>query len=335
MKKKNHMNNKAASQVKVYAYLTPDPLDEDSCLETECMEWLPGFDSNEDSEDGMHPFHRDENIALFKSIEFITVIHFRKSLKNLFPLLQDHLFDHIQIAIDHQGLISRGTSMAAYDYGNSSPEMGKYVMHASQEMIASYINVDYDWTKLSLKKSLVWEHEIIHLLDTWEVVRSCVYKSSNSAENKFTYYLLSYRIEGIAELYYLLNAGYKEINSVEAATKAFQKGIQQVQQRMAEGEMSKDDWERDVFSDMDCYEAGPWLLLDMLRSFEGYWHEELIDEALNSITAGKPLERSKILEIVKIALRVKLEYFLEYIKPLVPEYRLGVPAALTNQLVLN
>lgn len=319
------MKNKTASKVKVYAYLTPDPMDGDSGVEPAWMEWLQGFDSDEDAEDGIHPFHRDENIALMKVIEMTTVHHFRKSLKNLFPLLTNHLFNHIQIAIDHLGMISRGTSVAAYDYGYSSPEMGKYVMHASQDLVNNYINHNYDWTKLSLKKSLTWEHEIIHMLDHWEVIRSCVYKLSASSENKFTYYLLSYRIEGIAELYYLLNAGYKEVNSVEAAKKAFQKGVEQVQHKMMTGEMTGDDWDKDIFSNMDCYEAGPWLILDMLRSFEGYWHEELIDKALKKIAAGQPLERSKILEIIRIALRVKMEYFLAYINPQVPAYSNGIP----------
>lgn len=329
------MKNRTASQVKVYAYLTPDPLDDDSCVEVEWMGWLKGFDPVEDPEEGIPPFFKDENIALMKLVELTTANHFRKSLKNLFPLLKNHLFDHIQIAIDHLQIISRDTAVAAYDYGRSSPEKGQYVMHASQDLIQHYIHWNYDWTKLSLQKYLIWEHEIIHLLDHWEVVKSGVYRASASGENKFTYYLLSYRNEGLADLFYLLNAGYKEVDSIDAAKKAFQKGVQKVQQRMYAGEMTKDDWNKEIFSGMDCYEAGPWLMMDLLRSFEGCWHEKMIDKALSKIVTGQPLERSKILEIMRIALRVKLEDFLDYIQPLVPAYKMDVPVGLTKQLTLN
>jgi hypothetical protein len=328
------MNKTKADKVNVYAYLTPDPLDDDSTLETEWMEWIPGFNAQED-EDGSHPFFRDENIALFKAIELTTVSHFRKSLRNLSVLLTNHLFDHIQIAIDHLGIVSRDTSVASYDYGNSQPEMGKYVMHASRSLMSAYIKAGHDLTKLSPYTAVTWEHEIIHLLDHWEVVKSCVYKSSALAINKFTYYLLSYRNEGLADLFYLLNGRYHEVNSIEAAKTAFDSAVQRVQHKMLEKDMTDDEWNQEIFSEMDCYEAGPWLMLDLLRSFEGCWHERLIDEALLQITKREPLSHLKTLYIIRIALRVKTEDFLDYIMPLVPKYKQTVHAELLDQLVLN
>lgn len=328
------MNKTKADKVNVYAYLTPDPLDEDSTVEAEWMEWIPGFNAQED-EDGSHPFFRDENIALFKAIELTTVSHFRKSLRNLSVLLTNHLFDHIQIAIDHLGIVSRDTSVASYDYGNSQPEMGKYVMHASRSLMSAYIKAGHDLTKLSPYTAVTWEHEIIHLLDHWEVVKSCVYKSSALEINKFTYYLLSYRNEGIADLFYLLNAGYDKVNSIEAAKTVFESAVLAVQHKMFEKDMTHDEWDQEVFSDMDCYEAGPWLMLDLLRSFEGYRHEQLIDEALLKISKREPLSHLKTLFIIRIALRVTTEDFLYYTKPLLPKYKKDVHAELLEQVVLN
>ena len=50
---------------------------------------------------------------------------------------------------------------------------------------------------------------------------------------------------------------------------------------------------------------------------------------------GEPLSHLKTLAIIRIALRVKTEDFLDYIMPLVPKYKQGVHAELLDQLVLN
>ena len=79
--------------------------------------------------------------------------------------------------------------------------------------------------KLGLKYNTIWEHEIIHLLDHYESLKASVYAETNVAADYFKYYLLGFRIEGVAELYFLLKGGREDIKTMSEAKDKFEKNL--------------------------------------------------------------------------------------------------------------
>jgi hypothetical protein len=66
------------------------------------------------------------------------------------------------------------------------------------------------------------------------------------------------------------------------------------------------------FKTYDFYELGPWIVLDVLNTFEGGFHTELVSSIVKQVEEGKAIEHDKILEIIKIALRIKLHEFINF-----------------------
>ena len=300
------------SEVNVYAYLAPHPLEEDSFIEPEELDWIPGFNAIEIGENGEHPLFREENIEIYNKIESTTVEHFRKGLNNLWPLLNEHMIDHMQIAIDLTGIISSKSSLAGYNFDRSSPAKGKYVFHLDQGLMVKYVEVLNNLSTLGFRTSTTWEHELIHLLDHWEIVKSSTYRESNSIDENFKHFLMKYREEGIAELYFLLNGGYDDVKSIDEAKDAFRNHVKQTREKIVASELNNEKLRNEIFSGFEFYEVGPWLILDMLKTFEGGWQSENIEQAIHKICSKEVIEKEKILDIIKIALRIKSNEFLYY-----------------------
>ena len=81
----------SAQELKINAYLSPNPLDEDSFIEEEWISWLPGYIKGE-TEDGMPSYYHDSNIALFENIESFTAELFKKATERIWHLLNEHHF---------------------------------------------------------------------------------------------------------------------------------------------------------------------------------------------------------------------------------------------------
>jgi hypothetical protein len=302
------------SNVKVSAYLTPHPLDEDSEMEYEWLSWIPGYDSTEIGEDGTYPLYRDENIALYEKIELITEKHFRKGLENIWPLLNDHVLVRMSIAIDILGLLSSKTSLAGYNFEYSKPEKGKYTFHLDSNLLAKYVQELNGNDVLDLKDSFTWEHEIIHLLDHWEIIRSSIYQLSDSLQENFKYSILKYREEGIAELYYFLKGGSGDITSLKEAKKLFVQKIEENLQLIESKDLTNGQLREKLYSGYSFYALGPWLILDMLKSFEGGWNENKIHSIFDKIENKYIISEEEIIDIIQVALRIKCDEFIEYVK---------------------
>lgn len=309
------MNYTNAKAIKVISYLSPDPLDEDSGIEPEFLEWIPGFDSTDTDDE--YSLYRESNVAIYEKIQDFVSDQFRKGLENMFPLLKDHLFKNIQISIDLFGMIFQSnTALASYSPEFSQPEKGKYLFNIHHRLFCKYIKEMNGEKVENFDDSFIWEHELIHLLDHYEIVRGSLYKASNSSDEIFKYQLLKYREEGIADLYSLLNANFSTIRTEEEAKKQFLLKMNQAKTRLSSSLEINETIKNEILSGYHFYEIGPWLIMDLLKQFEGGWFADTINESFESIKNGKPVTKETLLDIIKIACRIRVEDFLFYVEAL-------------------
>jgi len=306
--------NENADSVNINAYLSPHPLDEDSHLDDEVFKCIPGFDDRSIDEDGIHPFFRDNNIEIYKRIENLTENMFRSAIKNIWPLLNNYIITRISIAIDYSGMLFDSNSLAAYNYVNSRPEHGYYRFDLTRSFLIRQLHKLEAGEDLSLKFNTTWEHELVHLLDHWNSVKSSLFRDSSKPEECYKYFLLQYRTEGIAELYYLLKGGRDDVKKMSDALLRFKDKVEKIKREIFSESSVSEELKETISKDYDFYEIGPWVILNYLKSHEGGFHADFIDSIINRIEKSEVIEQNEILETIKIALRIKSEEFLlEYI----------------------
>jgi len=308
-------NNIDTTSVNAYAYLYPHPLDIETNgdFEVDEISWIPGFDSSDIGEDGEYPFFRDQNIQLYNKIEVVTLESFRVALKNIWPLLDSYIINSIQIAVDITGnLFTDSRVLAAYNFEDSRPQKGNYIFNLAPLYLMRLLKKVDNNAEVDMKYNTIWEHELIHLLDHWQCVKSSVYNDSDVSSIYFNFYLSQYRTEGIAELYYLLKGGTQDVKTMAQAKEKFQTNVYSIRKLVSDKPiLSKNDKDK-LFKTYDFYELGPWIVLDVLNTFEGGFHTELVSSIVKQVEEGKAIEHDKILEIIKIALRIKLNEFINF-----------------------
>ena len=115
----------ALQDIRIFPYLTPNPLKENSFLEESWISWFPNYKTG-DSADGLPSFFHEENIAYFEKIENFVSQQFRTALQRMWPLFEGIYIEQIQISIDF--LISTNPhTLASYIPQKSNPAMGKYI----------------------------------------------------------------------------------------------------------------------------------------------------------------------------------------------------------------
>jgi len=298
--------------VNVNAGLHPHPLIPDSYadIEVEWFSWIPGFDETDLGDEDEEPLFRDNNIQLYDKIEAIAVDRFNIALENVWPLLDSYLINSLHISIDITGMLCSSSTLAAYNYVDSNPQKGNYIFNLAQSYLYQLLVASDNGKELKLKYHTTWEHEIIHLVDHWESVKSSVYRDSDVSSEYYNYYLSQYRTEGIAELYYLLIGGIEDIKNMSQAKEKFQTNLDRIQKLVID-KLKITDKEKDTeFKTYDFYELGPWIILDMLRIFQGGYHEELINNVIAKVEAGEVVEHNVIIDVIRIALSMKTDEFL-------------------------
>jgi hypothetical protein len=298
--------------VNVNACLHPHPLISESYedIEEEWFSWIPGFDKTELGDEDEDPLFRDNNIQLYDKIESIAVDRFNIALENVWPLLDSYLINSLHISIDITGMLCSSSTLAAYNYVDSNPQKGNYIFNLAQSYLYQLLVASDNGKELKLKYHTTWEHEIIHLIDHWQSVKSSAYRDSDVSSVYYNYYLSQYRTEGIAELYYLLKGGIEDIKNMSQAKEKFQSNLERIQKLVIEKPKITDKEKDTEFKTYDFYELGPWIILDMLRTFQGGYHEELINSVIVKVEAGEVVEHDVIIDVIRIALSLKTDEFL-------------------------
>ena len=303
------------TQLPIAAYLVPDPLDEYNSTEPEWLEWIPGF--NKDTEED--PVYDEGNIERYEEIEKMVQDHFRNALENLWPLLNKIHFKSLQIAIDYSNMINcSDRTLAAFHYDRSKMTEGVYVFTMHGQLLHFYLNHKYKNEDLDFFKASIWEHEIIHLLDHTKILMSCLWGSSEIASENYKYYILKFREEGLADLYYLLN-GHRNINTLAEAKILFIEKVNLCKNRLELLTETSKETRDEIFSGRDFYDIGPWLILDLIKSLGADFYEEIVNDCINKTENGIAVEKEKIIEVLKIALSLNIEDFLGYTSTLLSE----------------
>lgn len=305
---------KNLEDINIFAYLVPHPLDEDSDVEGDFLEWIPGFINEDDDDEGVTAIYRDCNIQIYNRIVEITEKHFKHSLNNMWPLLDEVNISSMQIAIDISGLLSPGVnSLAGYMYDLSNQLKGNYVFNLDLNLLITYLKKDEKETPLDFEEKSIWEHELIHLLDHKYITSASLYNRSKSPFENFKYYLIKYREEGIADLFYILN-GYTKIKNTEEAIEKFRSTC--ITKRKEFDFFTPGNYKsREIlYSGIEFYTIGPWLILEYLRDYESNFDETKIANCINLIEKKEALPLETILDVIKKAIKIKPEDFLHYIE---------------------
>lgn len=298
--------------IKVVAYLTPHPLDEDSFLEEEWISWLPGYVQG-DTDEGLPSYYHESNIDLFEKIEGLTVKVFTNALLRMWPLLEDHYIQSINIGIDYSIDSGSSTTLAGYHYKNSKPSKGKYYFSVDRNLLiryATFVNQNIN----RLPNLGIWEHELIHLIDQWELVKASAFAHSDVPANNLYYYLLKYREEGIANLFDLMDGRIDELKSIKEAYALFQSQYLKIKEKLIEVQTTNSNIRNEIYSGYEFYSAGPWIILDMLREIPMVTDICDIDVLENKIINNELIEDWQKLEIIKHAFHVDTEWFYSRIK---------------------
>lgn len=293
--------------LKIIAYLSPHPLGEDTYIEEEWISWLPGY-SKEQTEDETESYLSETNIALYEKIENFTADLFKKAIERMWPLLKDYYFQKICISIDYANYKS-SSSLAGYEYKNSNPGKGKYYFSLDQVLLQKYsafINQKIE----SLPETNIWEHELIHMIDHWEILKASFLVNSDLPLNNLHYYALKYREEGIANLMDLLDGKIKGINSIDRAKEVFAANYARVKAELANYERTDEKIRSEIFSGYDFYEVGPWIMLDLLDEIFSLSDKICVKDLERKISNGESLSEELKLEIIREAFHFDTNFFL-------------------------
>jgi hypothetical protein len=236
--------------------------------------------------------------------------HFRRACKNLWPFLEHTGFKSISIGIDVIGIES---SMAGYYHNFSDEGKGNYGFVLSYDILEQYLNYQLGNVKeLRPVTKYMWEHELIHLLDHKNLTEFKFANRSTDVREFLVHYLLSYRNEGIADLYYFLNNG-PDVKNLDRARGIFIEDISCFSAVEWEHyEIIKEkEWE--MMQTYHFYSIGPWIILHILTCPEYKNSLPAAAEVITKLHRGESIENETILKIIKSALQISNEDFIECI----------------------
>jgi hypothetical protein len=306
--------SKSPEDINVVAYLAPHPLDDFSGIEGDFLTWIPGFLNEEDKEEELPAIYRECNIKIYDEIEALTELHFRNSIKNMWPLLSKIQFHSLQIAIDISGVLTKQKNTSAtYLHDKSSQIEGKYTFRLDRNLLHSYLQAKTNSTALDNHDQSVWEHELIHLLDHEEILKGTLYGLSDSPSENFKYFFLKFREEGIANLHYVLN-GNTKIDNLDTAIKEFVRFTSEKKSKLDFTKPTDEAIVEELLSGFEYYNIGPWIILDLLRDQWENIHYEMIDNCIKNLENKQPIEQETILEIIKLGLQLGSMTYLKMVE---------------------
>jgi hypothetical protein len=298
-------------KVNVYAYLSPHPYDEDGYFEAEWVEDLPGY--KKDCEDT--PLLDEHNSELFKTITTKVETEFREALAFLWPLVGSLEIQSLQICVDITGVMLSANAAGSYFYGRSDAKKGKYVFIASRGLVFKYLkSIQNGDQVLSQHLKELWQHEIIHMLDHDNIIKTDMLSKLESISKIVKKYLLGYRIEGVADLLDLLK-GHSKISSMEEAKQSLRNELEKVSSVIAAHDKSPlQNLKKEIFSSDACYDLGPWLIVDYLLQSSKPEVVELAQDCLDRTISKIPIGHSDMLQMVKYSLEISNRDFIKYLE---------------------
>lgn len=293
--------------IKIFAYLSPNPTDDDSFLEEDWISWFPGYKTGE-TEEGLPSFYHEDNIALYEKIEGYSADLFKAALKRMWPLLEGTYFNQIHLVLDYTNF-QFSDALAGYDAKRSNPGKGRYVFYLDQHLLNRYFH-RLNGNEKAIPNMNIWEHELVHLIDHWEITRASSMANSSTPSNNLEYYLLKYREEGLANLFDLLDGKLEKFQSRAQAKEKFLANYQEIHAKIHSLKNTSDEDRKEIYQGLDFYEVGPWLILEMLDDIFFASEMESAASLEEKIAKGIIIPDEDKLEILKKAFLIDNEWFL-------------------------
>ena len=290
----------------INVYLSPDPLDEDSFLEEDSLDWIPGFKKGEDPVSGEPALYRPENIELYEQLIEKVRLNALAGYRTLEHLFSGHHIQSINICIDLQPIDWKPNTLACYNGSESKPHAGIYHFTAYPTLTSQYLsspNGNYDSVE-------IWIHEFIHLLDHQNIMAGCLYGSSDSPAENLKHHMLKFREEGLANMHQLLTGGGK-FDSREEAISEFLTKQEKAEQMTSTWQTSDHQKRKELFGGFAFYSAGPWVLLECLRHYPDPAFQELIEDCLLKAERRESVLPEMIWEVLRGGLEMGPYEFLD------------------------
>jgi len=226
---------------------------------------------------------------------------FRDACRNLWPLIEGLNFRSVSIGID---LLGMEPGAAGYYHNDSIAEKGVYGFYVSAEVFEAYLKSHFGKNyELSPHKRYMWEHELIHLCDHKSITEFRYSSLSTDIREFLIHYLLSFRNEGIANLYFAMQ-GHNDVQDPETARQIFLCGIQNFEAARWEDESIIRQKEQEVMTTHDFYSVGPWLILHALSCADCQITTPLAGSVAGRIIAGEAVAYDDIMEVISHALKI-------------------------------
>ena len=257
------------------------------------------------------PGAKEDELGEFEDLACtLATEHFRNACKNLWPFLDKLGFESISIGIDLLGIES---GMASYYHDFSDDGEGNYGFMLGCDTLEEYLNYHLgNIKKLKPVTKYMWEHELIHLLDHKNLIEFKYANRSTDVREFLVHYLLSYRNEGLADIYYFLNNG-PDIKDMNTARLEFLDDIRRFSSVEWEDYeiIKKMEWE--MMQTYHFYTIGPWVVLHILSCPEYKNSLPAATEVMNKLHKGETIENKTIIKIIKSALKISNEDFIRYL----------------------
>ena len=235
--------------------------------------------------------------------------HFLAACERMMPFLKTVTINNILLRLD---ITKTSTGhLACYNNGKSDAVAGTYVFTVMPDLIIDYLaNWLFDDAPLSPSACYTWEHELIHMLDHHYISDLEYNKERPDVTEILVYFIISFRREGIAELFYFMK-NHSQYRSIKAARTVFLRKMESLRNRPWDNPQFVRNASRAIAGDDNFYTIGTWMVLHVLGC-EAY-KRMTPEAALVALKIKKRQEMSdeEIINIVRQALEIDNYYFID------------------------
>ncbi len=222
--------------------------------------------------------------------EFLTGLvkkRFLRACQRMMPLLEPFPISSIQVKLNISSSVS--STLATYEYGKSVTAAGKYFFTAESALIIQYL-VNYLDENIPLcpDACYTWEHELIHMLDHSYNPKLEYNQQRPDVTEVLVDFILSFRSEGIAELFFFMK-NHSQYRSIKAARTMFLRKMEFLRNQPWDNPRFARVASQVIKGDHNLYSIGTWMVLHVLGC-KAYRH--MTTEA--ALVAGKIKKRQEM-----------------------------------------
>jgi hypothetical protein len=227
----------------------------------------------------------------------------------MIPLLETFPISNILVNIDISG--SCTSILASYNKGRSDALAGKYLFNAKPALILDYLTSYFlDGIPLSPSSYYTWEHELIHMMDH-DYISELEYNLERPDITEILVeFILSFRSEGISELFYFMK-NHSQYRSIKAARTVFLRKMESLRNRPWDNPRFVKNSRLAIKGDNDYYTIGTWMVLHVLGCKANGKMNTEAEQVGVKIKKRQEISDEEIISMVKQSLEIDNHSFLD------------------------